>query len=131
MTTRTITMTGRPPVKIREDDWPVIAVASYHDHDGEVDYQANRQWKGFVRVRQNGDGRAIVYAKCWHETAVPGERSYEQRAGELLPADASSQAIVEAIKRVHASIDVVDGAHRDDWRLLAGECVADLPAEEL
>lgn len=129
--TRTITLSNRPPVTIHESIWPVIAVASYHDWEGEHDFQSSRHWKGFVRVRQNADGRTIVYAKCWHESAWRKERGYEQYAGELLPADASSQAIVEAIKRVHASIDIVDDAHLDSWRLLSEECIADLPAEEL
>lgn len=130
MTTRTITLTGRPPVKILDADWPVIAVASYHDWDGQYDFQAFRHWRGFVRVRQHDDGRVIVYAKCWYDTAYQ-ERDYQQRAGELLEPGADIMDIVDAIYRVHSAINVVDEAHRDSWRLLAEECIANLPAEEL
>lgn len=129
--TRTITLTGRPPVKIREDEWPTLAEASYHDYDTQYDFQSHRHWRGWVRVRQHEDGRALVYAACSHSTQFPTERDYEQRAGELLGTDATTAQIIEAIRRVHASINIVDQAHRDMWRLLVDECIADLPAEEL
>lgn len=128
MTTRTITLTGRPPVKINEEDWPVVAEASYHDWEGQYSFQSFRTWRGFVRVRQHEDGRAIVYSKCWYDTAYQDERGYEQRAGKLLT---NTDNLINAIQEVHAHIDVVDEGHRDDWRLLAEECIADLPAEEL
>jgi hypothetical protein len=130
-TTRTITLTDRPPVRIREDKWPVIAEASYHDYDGEYDFQSFRHWRGWLKVRRHQDGRTLVYGGCEHETAYRGERGYEQRAGELLPAATSMEEIVAAIKRVHGRIDIVDEDHRDDWRLLADECIASLPPEEI
>lgn len=74
---RTITLTDRPPVRIREDAWPVIARAS--DWDGEFEFQSHRKWT--IIVRQNrGDGRTIVYGVF--ETDWPGEMSL--RGGELL-----------------------------------------------
>lgn len=128
--TRTITLTGRPPVRIREDAWPVLASASYHDYDGQYDFQAAEHYRGRLTVRQHADGRAVVYAVCTYDTAWVERRGYEQRAGDLLPAG-SLDDIIEAIRRVHASIDIVDEDHMDMWRLLADECIADLPAEEI
>ena len=139
--TRTITLTGRPPVKIVEEQWPVLAEASYHDYEGEYDFQSFRHWRGSIVLRQHADGRAIVYAVCTYQTACQNENGYAQRAGELLrPAafptgqtvgGAETADIIAAIRRVHASIDIVDDDHLDMWRLLADECIADLPAEEL
>ena len=131
---RTITLTGRPPVSIHEDDWPILAEASYHDWDNQYEFQANQHWRGSLIVRHHNDdgrNRAIVYAVCSYTTQYQGDRGYVQKAGELLPADATMEQIVAAIRRVHASIDIVDVDHRDMWRLLADECIADLPAEEL
>ena len=58
--TRTITLTGRAPVRIREDEWPVIASGSYKDWDNQYEFQANREWKASIRVRQHPDGRKHV-----------------------------------------------------------------------
>ena len=128
---RTITLTDRPPVTIREADWPEIAAAAYHDFDGQYDFQSNRNWRGFVRVRQHADGRAIVYSRCWYDSQFQGERGYDQRAGELLDKEHTTEALIAAIKRVHDSIDVVDDDHAQQWHLLGAECIADLPAEVL
>ena len=129
--TRTITLTNRPPVKIREQEWPELACASYTDYDSQYEHQANRRWSGFVRLRVHSDGRAIVYARCWHASAIRGERDYDQHAGVLLAKDSTMESYIEAIRRVHATIRVVDVDHAQMWRLLADECIARLPAEEL
>jgi hypothetical protein len=123
--TRTITLTDRPPVKIREDEWPEIASAK--DWDNTHESQANRRWN--LRVRQNQkDGRTIVYGT--YSTQWQDERG--AAAGELLtpPSDASIKddewyvwdAIPAAIKRVAANCNC---------ERIADECIADLPAEEL
>jgi hypothetical protein len=132
MSKRTITLTNRPPVRIDEEQWPTLASASYHDFDNQYDFQANRHWRGFVRVRRHDDGRAIVYAKCSLESAFQGERDYEARAGELLDADsATTSDIIAAIRRMHGHIDAEPGGRPELWALLADECIADLPAEEI
>jgi len=128
---RTITLTGRRPVRINEHEWPVLAAASYHDYEGQYDFQSFRHWRGFVRVRQHEDERAIVYARCWYDTVYRGESGYDQHAGELLPAGTTPEQIISAIRRVHGTLDVVDDSHVQMWRLLADECIADLPAEEI
>jgi hypothetical protein len=113
---RTITLTGRPPVKIREDQWPVIARADWHD-GGEHPSRANRS--AFLRVRQHADGRALVYGGT--STNWQGER--DLKAGALLTPSADIPA---AIRRVAESLGH-DGQHS----ALVQDCIADLPAEEI
>lgn len=125
---RTITLTGRRPVAIVEDDWPTIAVATGDSYDssdvgkyhqavsrGECDRYA-------IRVRRHADGRAIVYAvldaadKVWGAPA--GGEDY--RGGELITAGAD---IAAAIERVGTLAGIPAAVIR--------ECVADLPPEVL
>lgn len=132
--TRTITLTNRPPVKIREDAWPVIANASDKDYDNQYEFQANRTWKWFINVRQHEDGRTLVYAGFAYTTAFQSERGYRIRHGKLLTEETSQQAIVDAI--VDVCDDMATAQHDSDesaarWRELARDCIADLPADEL
>lgn len=125
---RTITLTGRAPVKIREDQWPVIAQAdgdSYRGNDYGRHNQAVHQGECdqyTLRVRQHEDGRAIVYGildaaiAAWNAPAGGETR----RGGETLDAGADLAA---AIRRVGESCELPDRIIR--------ECIADLPAEEL
>lgn len=123
--TRTITLTDRAPVKIREDEWPEIAAAK--DWDNQHESQANRRWT--LRVRQNRkDGRTIVYGT--YSSQFRNERG--AAAGELLTPPSGAEIkedewyvwdeIPAAIKRVAA---------RCNCEHIADECIADLPAEEL
>lgn len=140
---RTVTLTGRPPVRITEADWPVIAIGSGDSHGGG-DYSRRQQAlaqgevdRYAIRVRQHEDGRTIVYAvldaagAAWHAPAA----GIDYRGGELLDADAdgdpaqslarirSGRRVVEAIQRVGHAAGLPDAVIR--------ECVADLPAEEI
>lgn len=124
--TRTITLTDRPPVTIREDDWPIIAEADYDD-DTTQDCRPNRNSFGHVKVRRHADGRAIVYARYDYETRWQGERGDTRKAGVLLAADATTDDVIRAIKAVHAQI----GIESEDWQQLAQKCIADLPAEAI
>ncbi len=116
--TRTITLTGRAPVTIREDEWPVIASAKYtpgamRNGTPVPDYETDTHT---LRVRQHADGRAIVYGVTAASTAWTGTEDW--RGGELLPA---GEDIAAAIARVgERMLDRV-----------ARECIADLPAEAL
>src|SRR6266705_5049674 len=74
--TRTITLTDRPPVTIREDDWPVIARADWWE--GEYEFQSNRTAK--LRVREHADGRRIIYGVATSQWQ--GER--DRHAGVLV-----------------------------------------------
>lgn len=110
--TLTITLFDRKPVAVVKDDWPIVASAA--DHDGEVEFQANRRFK--LMVRQHADGRAVVYGI--YSTNWSGEKD---RRGGLL---------VESANQVEAAVmEVAERMDFEPW--LAQQCIADLPAEEL
>ena len=118
--TRTITLTDRPPVKIKEDDWPIIAVGSerpgsFVNGTPVPDYETDHYQ---LRVRRHEDGRAIVYGVIDAATAWTGTEDW--RGGELLAAGAD---IAASIRRVGESGAIIDSVIR--------ECIGNLPAEEL
>lgn len=125
--TRTITLTSRPPVRIREDEWPIVA---YEWWDNAHRSQANRSVEIWLRVRQHADGRAIVYGGYDYMTPWQGEEQLRVRVGDLIgPGD----DLVRAIQRVGAELaDRIagkPGAQR--LRDVIDACIADLPAEEI
>ncbi len=127
--TRTITLTDRPPVKIREDEWPLIAHGRYSDHDGEIESQANRTWRCDIRVRQHEDGRAIAYGVYDYDSNWRGERGVCVKAGALLEAGADH---VDGIRTVGATLMSETGGQYDGHIAEAvRECIADLPAVTL
>ena len=131
---RTITLTGRPPVRVAEDSWPVIASASDKRWDNTYEFQANRTSKMAVRVRQHAaDGRAVVYGTYDYSTAWQGEPNLHARTGELLPAGTSLSDIAAAIERVAADLaGQSEGDHFGlDAHRIGRECIADLPPELL
>jgi hypothetical protein len=141
MAQRTITLTGRPPVTIDEDQWPVVASASVEDHDGKVRCQANRTSNWFIKVRQHADGRTLVYAGYDYSSNWEGERGHRARRGVLLPGGPGAnaddvfqpQAIVEAIREVCQDIATCEhaGTDADRWRSVRDTCIADMPAEAI
>ena len=134
--TRTITMSGRAPIKIKEDEWPVIAEAKGDSFSGS-DYSRHQQALNqcevgvfWLKVRQHADGRSIVYGSMDGATVWTGTPSY--RGGYLL---AKGWDIVSAIRIVAQGmgLSVVagdSGAEDGDCSLVA-DCIADLPAEEV
>lgn len=118
----TVVMSERPPLRISEAAWPLIASAK--QHDGQVECQANRIWR--LRVRQHADGRTLVYG-----TYSSGYLHESDRAGGfLLSAEqATGEEIVRTIRRV-AGI-VTDDDQGDQYESLAQACIAELPAEEI
>lgn len=130
MSTRTITLSRRQPVKVNEDDWPVIASASDKEWDNQYECQANRISKWYVGVRQHEDGRAIVYATYSYSTNWQGARDYSARHGQLLAADAD---ICAAIREVCGDMAASEhnGEDASRWAQLADDCQADMPAEAL
>lgn len=110
----TITLTGRPPVRIRSEAWPIIARAS---EGGPVAAQVRSlvgSWR--ITVRQNVSGSAIVSAVFL--SALANER--DRRGGQLVPPGGD---IAKAILETAAAMNFP--------RELAERCIADLPAEVL
>ncbi len=132
--TRTITLTDRPPVKIREDEWPVIAQGSGKSsvchHTPIPDYQVDDY---DLRVRQHADGRTIVYGVLNASPAWTGNES--RRGGTILtpPGDGPLTAddgrtvdgmiLVSTIRAVGMECGIPASVIR--------ACVADLPADEI
>jgi hypothetical protein len=125
---RIITLTDRPSVTIREDEWPILASADGDSWAGS-DYAKHSQAKHrgeiddyTLIVRQHADGRALVYGVLDAAIAAWGApaRGESWRGGELL--DAGSD-LARAIRRVGEAGALPDAIIR--------ECIADLPAVEI
>lgn len=149
--TRTITLTGRPPVKIREDQWPLIARATGDSYRGDPSRWRQAVSRGEIdtyslRVRQHADGRTLVYGVLDAAIAAWGQPAggESHRGGVLLtppPADAPGRwtwegtiddqpvalviwpEIAQAIQRVGRECGLPDAVIR--------ACLADLPAEAI
>lgn len=128
---RVITLTGRPPVRIRDDDWEVIAKATDEEHDGQVRCQANRVSNWAVRVRRHEDGRHIVSATYSYSSNWQGARGYSAKGGVLIPSGATAQQVCDAVREVCEGIAGAecDGSDAERWPTMAAECIADMPAE--
>lgn len=117
---RTITLTGRPPIWIKEADWPVVAVGEVVDKD-----QYNkRRMICTIRVRQRG-AHAIVYG-TYRFRPADGKKLIAY-AGEYLDT-ADTRAITTELKRVARTL-VKQGAPRDVIALALQKCIALLPPE--
>ena len=136
---RTITLTGRPPVVITVENWPLIASASDKEFDNQHEFQANRISKWFIGVRQHqdgdsahADGRYIVYATYSYESDLRGERCYSAKNGLILD-NASDEDICNAIQQVALAMACEECNSEDGerWKTLASGCIADMPAQEL
>lgn len=137
---RTITLTDCPPVRIREDHWPVIAQGSADDDDStQPGNPPNREWTRSIRVRAHADGRAIVYGIYDYETCFQGEHGAAAKRGLVLEASATSADLIAAIRSVGAalaeaeSVAAITDAQREprQWDEAIQGCIADLPAIEI
>lgn len=99
---RTITLTGRSPVKIHEDEWPVIAHAKAEDPTHRYTLIA----------RRHADGRHLVYGVA---DARDWKAHQSWRGGEIVDAGAD---LVATIRRV--GVDLPERVVHD--------CLAALPA---
>jgi hypothetical protein len=131
-----IALTGRAPVLIVEDDWPVIASASENDrHGAQIGNDPNQETDWVIEVREHQDGRMLVLALYDYSTLYQDEKSVSLRGGELLDSFTHTSAgIVAAIQRVGAAIEARILSRGDEsgvFPRLVEECIADLPAEEL
>jgi hypothetical protein len=107
----TISMSGRRPVKIKKDEWDILAEA--RDWEGEHEFQAFRKW--YIKVRQKED-KFIVYGGF--DTAYRGQEDI--RAGYLVDDFTKLESFIE---KVGGEINASDGLIR--------RAIADLPAEEI
>lgn len=133
MSTRKITLSDRPPVRINEDNWPIIASATDEEHDGKVEVQANCTHDWSLCVRQHEDGRTIVYATYRYSSNWARARGYHARHGLLLPtrpdADSVCKSIVLVAERMAGAENQGEDSQR--WEQLADDCIADMPAVEI
>ena len=131
-----ITLTNHPPVKIKEDNWPVIASADDDGYDGQVYEQSNRMWERGITVRQHADGRTLVYGVYDFETHFQKEKSVRVCGGKLITvqrADAEHIGdfgpIIDAIREVGEWM--VSNTGEAMFQRLINECIGNLPVLEL
>jgi hypothetical protein len=130
--TLTITLTGRAPVRIVKEDWPIIASSEDKDYDNQYEFQANRISRWTLTVRQHSDGRVIVRGIYSYASQLQNSRNYDVRGGELLPSD-TDLSLSEAITRVGAWMakQAHYGEDAERWTDLIRDCIGDLPPEEI
>lgn len=116
--TRTIFLTGRAPVAIKDSEWPIIASARWHDGGPGLEFQANR--RAWIYVRRHEDGRTIVYGGF--DSHIEEE---QKRAGRYME---NHPALMEAVNLGVIIMFVCSEIGRDQ---LAQSCLNDLPAEVL
>jgi hypothetical protein len=109
---RTISLTGRPPVRIEESDWPVIAEALVNASDGSASWVT-------LKARRHDDGRVLVHGVLVRVGDGPA------RAGYLLDRDPDGEAILAAM---HSTVEDLPHVALIDWAKLEDQFVAALPA---
>jgi hypothetical protein len=130
--TSTITLTGRPPVRVSDDNWPVIAFGTSEYYNSEYREDATRDYDAWISVRQHDDGRAVVYGTFVFRTKYRNEDDVVINAGNTV---APGQNIAQAISRVGFDIrDRLRRENEDSLRVIreaVDECIADLPPDDL
>ena len=116
-----IPLTGREPVAIHSEEWPIIASSTITETVGGL--REYKKW--YMSVRQHADGRAIAYA------AFHGPDGRDFTAGVLTIA---SDGVPEAILRVESGF--VTALHRNGLESkkahhLATACMSQLPPTEI
>ena len=124
---RTITLTDRAPVKIQEEEWPIIAHGHHKDFDGQYEFQSNRTTELNIRVRRHEDGRVIVYGVYSYSTNWQGENGHTARTGYVID---DRETLIESIKQVGSDLET-RGVDNEVVRIVVDACIADLPAEDL
>jgi hypothetical protein len=123
----TIILTGRRPVLIDEDEWPLIATASGDDcgiSDPARYRQAIEQGQAdeySLHVRQHADGRVIVYG-TYTESVLGSGHEGLTHAGYVFTPD-EARPVEYMIQSAGSDLGVPDQ--------LVADCIADLPAEKL
>lgn len=120
-----VTLTSKPPVRINGHEWEVQAWAEDEQRAGQ-DKSMSR-----LVVRQHRDGRALVYGIYIFSTLSPVISNCSIRGGELVVPDHGT--VVDAIFQVGKWIEEQrpkDHVGRG-FRILAHECIANLPAVDI
>lgn len=125
--TRTIRLTDRPPVRIVDAEWPLIASGS--GYSGEHKCQANVE--AWLRVLRHADGRTVVYGYrgAGHGGQWIGYSDWY--GGELLAAGASHADLVRAIRAAGDGIGEHCGYGAIDADAIVREVIGNLPAEDI
>jgi hypothetical protein len=116
-------------VSIDRTLWPVIGSGSHIWHDGQVECQANQKHHAFVKVRENSDGRILVYGKITQDSNLRDEANREVTSGRIMDVDTDYRAAVRSVGRelIAAETAISPQAVEDMIR----ECLLSLPIEEL
>ncbi len=123
MTYRTIILTNAAPVRIIQEDWPVIAHGLHESFDGEYECPANVKLEINIRVRRHADGRTIIYGHYELTTQWVDGHDVCRRAGYLYTDALSPDQLIRAIRKVGDEISAVSA--------VVQECVSELPPLEI
>lgn len=130
MSTITITLSERRPIKINPEDWPVIAEAKTFTGGNGLECQASTV--SYIKVRQHEDGRRIVYGALQRGNGgMPlgwrgADGGFIVEASERGRHNPNEEETVRAIRRVAGIV-----GDDEESGSLAYECIAALPAEEI
>ncbi|PWT73951.1 MAG: hypothetical protein C5B60_07515 [Chloroflexi bacterium] len=139
-TTKTFLMTDRPPVSIREDQWPVVV-------EGEEDWynslrngghDATREVHVHIGLRKHEDGRVLAYGSYQYITLWQDERNFRHRVGRLFGdanapiANAGNIDPTEIIKQIGR--DLIERVQEDGMEHVSNavrDAIDHLPPEEI
>lgn len=126
-----IVLTGRRPVIIDVDAWPVVARGLYVSQDNEPN-EYNRKTEVDIKVRQHVDGRSIVYGTYDYDTRWQHEDCARYRAGVIVGSDdaATCDGLVNAVLETAENL-ISRGGDDTAVGAAANDCIRDLPAETL
>lgn len=98
-------MTGRRPISIVRDDWPLIAWGVEEEYNGQVRDESHETGDASIRVRQHSDGRLLVYGAFAYVCGHPNSPSHDASAGAIYPAGSDiAEAIDEIVETMHAKL---------------------------
>jgi len=119
-----IPLTDCPPVRIKEDEWPILAHGDYRN------FICNQLWCVHIYVRQHNDGRCIVYGTYDFDSLYEDKPNIEVYAGVFL-----NHSENDMIVGIHDVGEILRNAVDCDSAIhissAVRKCIADLPAEDL
>jgi hypothetical protein len=122
-----ITLTNAPPIRIREDEWPVLAESCYQWHDG-IAQHATRAVDIDIRIREHADGRLLVYGVYDFDTTRQEEKGVVTRAGKFFEAGADQVAAINEVGAIlEAQVADVRPEDAANVRVAVDCCISNLP----